>query len=85
MGEWMRKAAILDSHKRRAHAFFAQAVRTTTSDKGKTTGWKSRHYASKEENWGTPMEIDRLEPQEEQRRKEQGLCFTCGKVWTPHR
>jgi hypothetical protein len=40
--------------------------------------WRPRHYASKEENYR--MEIDRLEPQEEKQRKEQGLCFTCGKA-----
>jgi hypothetical protein len=79
MGEWMQKAAILNSHERRAHSFFAQAIKITTTDKGKKGGWKSQHYASKEENWGTPMEIDRLKPQEEEQRREQGLCFTCGK------
>jgi hypothetical protein len=57
LGDAMRQAAVLDSHARRAHSFFAQAVRITSDSKKKGV-WKSRHYASKEENWGTPMEID---------------------------
>jgi hypothetical protein len=45
-GEAMRQAAVLDSHARRAHSFFAQAIRITNDSK-KKGGWKSRHYASK--------------------------------------
>jgi len=41
--------------------------------------WKPHFYEAKPKDEGGPMEIDRLEPQEEKRRKENNLCFKCGK------
>jgi hypothetical protein len=75
---WMSKASTLDGYQRRADNFYAQALGFSHKNKGKST-WKPRNYAPKERDEGGPMDIDRLEPQEEKRRKDNDLCFNCGK------
>jgi Ty3 transposon capsid-like protein/Zinc knuckle len=72
LSEWMIKASTIDSYARRANNFFATAVKAPQKKQ-----WKPRPYISRDQ--GEPMEIDRLAPREETRRKENQLCFKCGK------
>ena len=58
----MNKASTLDGYERRANQFFANVIKLPY--KGKP--WKPRTYEPKEYQ-GEPMDIDRLDPQEEKR------------------
>jgi len=71
----MTNTLTLDGYKRWANSFYANAL--TFPQKKKQ--WKPRNYEPKQQDEGGPMEIDKLEPHEEQRRKEENLCFNCGK------
>ena len=83
--EWMTWASVLDGYERRANHFFASAAnRHGNHQRGnnKRNTWKPRAYVPREEKntyMGEPMEIDRLDPQEEKRRRDNKLCFNCGK------
>src|SRR6266403_4638052 len=74
----MAKASLLDGYERRASSLFTKALPQNFHGK---KAWKqqgNKGYSQKEYQ-GEPMEIDRLEPQEEKRRKENDLCFNCRK------
>jgi hypothetical protein len=87
LSEWMRQASTLDGYARRARSFFAHTTQTNTgqrNSRGQYRGgkqkqpWKPREYTPRNDNYGEPMEIDRLSPEEEKKRKENDLCFNCG-------
>ena len=83
LAEWMTKASLLDRYERRANQFFTHAVNggQNRNNNGKNKTWKPKTYTPKDMGMymGEPMEIDRLDPQEEKRCRESKLCFTCGK------
>src|SRR5258705_10990501 len=74
----MFKASTIDGYGRRAQMYYhPRAPRgrgTTTNSKSQ---WKPREYRPKE-NYGEPMEIDRLTTQQDKEYREKGLCFVCG-------
>ena len=70
----MNKASTLDGYERRANQFFANTIKLPY----KGNPWKPRTYEPKEYQ-GEPMDIGRLDPQEEKRRRDNNLCFSCGK------
>ena len=72
---WMTKASTLDGYERRANQFFANAISIPYKGKGtfqKGRTFRSRTYTPKED-LGEPMNIGRLYPQEEKRRKDKNL------------
>ena len=71
----MAQASKLDGFERRANSFFAHAIKLPHSQKKQ---WKPRTYTPKED-YGEPMQVDRLAPQDEEHRKKNRLCFNCGK------
>ena len=80
LAAWMLQAATMDSYERRANQFFANAAKPKGYFQGKKVPWKPKTVYKPREQYdqGVPMEIDRLDPQEEKGRKEKGLCFVCG-------
>lgn len=76
LSEHMAMASQLDGYERRTNNLLSQGIDHQYQRK---KNWKPRVYVSKDNHQGIPMEIDRLEPQEEKRRKENNLCFNCGK------
>lgn len=78
LDNWMQKASELDSAYKRANRLFASAI-----TKGSKQNFRPRFNAptisSKNHDMGEPMDIDRLQPQEVERRKKKNLCFECGK------
>src|SRR5258705_1427097 len=78
LSDWMFKASTIDGYGRWAKMYYhLRALRgrgTTTNSKPQ---WKPREYRPKE-NYGEPMEIDRLTPQQSKEYREKGLCFVCG-------
>lgn len=82
LSEWMTKASTLDGYERRANQFFANAIYTPSRGSSNNRGkpWKPKMYTRQENTYmGEPMQIDRLDPQEEKRCRENKLCFNCGK------
>ena len=79
---WMQSASLLDGYERRANAFFTNAITFPSRGNGRNgnqkgkSSWKPRLYTPKDD-MGEPMEIDRLDPTEEKRRREKNLCFKC--------
>ena len=74
---WMANTSTLNGYKRWANSFYANTI--TFPQRRDKKQWKSRNYKPKQRDEGGLMEIDRLEPQEEKRRKEGNLCYNCGK------
>jgi hypothetical protein len=76
LDRYMAKASELDNAFRRANRLFSNAI-----TKGSNHRHKPKYYHSsyaKEEDQGGPMDIDRLDPKEAERRKEKRLCYECG-------
>jgi len=63
LSAWMANTSTLDGYKQRANSFYANTL--TFPQKKKQ--WKLRNYEPKQRDEGGLMEIDRLEPHEEQR------------------
>ena len=77
LADWMAKASELDSFQRRANHLFAGAISKSRHGSYKAP-WKPK-ISHRDNNYqGEPMDIDRLDVREEQRRKDQNLCFNCG-------
>src|SRR5258705_6458899 len=85
LSEWMFKASTIDGYGRRAQMYYHPKASyynpKTSRGRGTTTNskpqWKPKEYRPKE-NYGEPMEIDRLTPQQNKEYREKGLCFVCG-------
>src|SRR5258705_2642391 len=85
LSEWMFKASTIDGYGRRAQMYYHPNTShyhpKTSRGRGTTTNskpqWRPREYRPKE-NYGEPMEIDRLTPQQDKEYREKGLCFVCG-------
>jgi len=73
---WMTNTTTLDGYKQQTNSFYVNALTFPQ----KKIQWKPWNYEPKQQDEGGGlMEIDRLEPREEQWRKDENLCFNCGK------
>jgi len=79
LDEWMTKASQIDRAYKRSNRLFAGAASFKRKDNHRQKP-KSFHGDSSNRNqsMGEPMDIDRLSPQENERRKKAKLCFECG-------
>lgn len=86
LSAWMQQASILDGYERCARSFFAHASQTNIGQRNsrgqyqgqKKQPWKPCEYTARNDTYDELMEIDRLSPEEEKKRKENDLCFNCG-------
>src|SRR6267154_205666 len=84
----MKNAAQMDNYQQRANRLFSKANKVGSSKKKWTPKLGKPNYVperddSYKHDLGVPMDIDRLEPREQERRKKNNLCFHCGKPWSP--
>jgi len=81
LDEWMTKASQIDRAYKRSNRLFAGA--SSFKKKGNNQQKPKGFYGDSSNNWnqsmGEPMDIDRLSPQENERRKKEKLCFDCRK------
>ena len=78
---WMTNASTLDGYERRVNQFFVNAISIPYKGKGTFQKGKTcqRSMYTPNDDLGEPMNIGRLDPQEEKRRRDKNLCFNCGK------
>src|SRR5258705_12081254 len=78
LSEWMFKGSTIDGYGRRAQMYYhPRTSRGRGTMMNSKPQWKPKEYRPKE-NYGEPMEIDRLTPQQDKEYREKGLCFVCG-------
>ena len=73
---WMKKASEIDSHYRRINTLYGRSDHKA----GGSKHWTPRLFQTKPQRDPNAMEIDRLSPQEQERYKREGKCFTCGQT-----
>jgi len=79
LDEWMTKASQIDRAYKRSNRLFAGA--SSFKKKGNNRQKPKGFYgdsSNRNQSMGEPMDIDRLSPQENERRKKEKLCFECG-------
>jgi len=79
LDEWMTKASQIDRAYKRSNRLFAGAASFKRKDnhRQKPKGIYGDSF-NRNQSMGEPMDIDRLSPQENERRKKAKLCFECG-------
>jgi len=79
LDEWMTKASQIDRAYKRSNRLFAGAASFKRKDNSRQ---KPKSFygdsSNRNQSMGEPMDIDRLSPQENERRKKAKLCFECG-------
>jgi len=80
LDEWMTKASQIDRAYKRSNQLFAGAssFKKKGNDRQKPKGFYG-NSSNQNQSMGELMDIDRLSPQENERRKKEKLCFDCGK------
>jgi len=80
LDEWMTKASQIDRAYKRSNRLFAGA--SSFKKKGNNRQKLKGFYgdsSNRNQSMAEPMDIDRLSPQANERRKKEKLCFDCGK------
>jgi len=79
LDEWMTKASQIDRAFKRSNRLFAGAASFKRKENHRQ---KPKSFygdsSNRNQSMGEPMDIDRLSPQENERRKKAKLCFECG-------